>query len=38
MRWYTYDTETFSHDFIVVFKDKETGEERRIDINERKHT
>ena len=25
MRWYTYDTETFSHDFIVVFKDKETG-------------
>ena len=26
MRWYTYDTEVFSHDFIVVFKDKETGE------------
>ena len=26
MRWYTYDTETFAHDFIVVFKDKETGE------------
>ena len=26
MRWYTYDTETFAHDFVVVFKDKETGE------------
>ena len=26
MRWYTYDTETFAHDFIAVFKDKETGE------------
>ena len=26
MRWYTYDTETFTHDFIVVFKDKKTGE------------
>ena len=26
MRWYTYDTECFSHDFIVVFKDKENGE------------
>ena len=26
MRWYTYDTECFAHDFIVVFKDKETGE------------
>ena len=26
MRWYTYDTEVFAHDFIVVFKDKETGE------------
>ena len=26
MRWFTYDTETFAHDFIVVFKDKETGE------------
>ena len=25
MRWYTYDTEVFAHDFIVVFKDKETG-------------
>ena len=26
MRWYTYDTEVFAHDFIVVFKDKKTGE------------
>lgn len=26
MRWYTYDVECFAHDFIVVFKDKETGE------------
>lgn len=26
MRWFTYDTEVFAHDFIVVFKDKETGE------------
>ena len=26
MRWFTYDTECFAHDFIVVFKDKETGE------------
>ena len=26
MNWYTYDTEVFAHDFIVVFKDKETGE------------
>ena len=25
MRWYTYDTEVFNHDFIAVFKDKETG-------------
>ena len=25
MRWFTYDCEVFSHDFIVVFKDKETG-------------
>ena len=25
MRWYTYDTEVFAHDFIAVFKDKETG-------------
>lgn len=26
MRWFTYDTEVFAHDFIVVFKDKETSE------------
>ena len=26
MRWFTYDTEVFAHDFLVVFKDKETGE------------
>lgn len=26
MRWYTYDTEVFAHDFVAVFKDKETGE------------
>ena len=26
MRWFTYDTEVFAHDFIVDFKDKETGE------------
>ena len=26
MRWFTYDAEVFAHDFIVVFKDKETGE------------
>ena len=26
MKWYTYDTECFAHDFIVVFKDKETGQ------------
>ena len=26
MRWYTYDAEVFSRDFIVVFKDRETGE------------
>ena len=26
MKWYTYDTEVFAHDFIAVFKDKETGE------------
>ena len=26
MSWFTYDTETFAHDFIVVFKNKETGE------------
>ena len=26
MRWYTYDAEVFAHDFIVGFKNKETGE------------
>ena len=26
MRWYTYDVECFKHDFIVVFKDKKTGD------------
>lgn len=26
MQWYTYDTEVFAHDFIVVFKDKQTKE------------
>lgn len=26
MRWYTYDSEVFAHDNIVIFKDKETGE------------
>lgn len=26
MKWYTYDTEVFAHDFIVGFKDKATGE------------
>ena len=26
MNWYTYDTEVFKHDFIVVFKEKETSE------------
>ena len=26
MKWFTYDTEVFAHDFIVVFKDKETRE------------
>ena len=25
MKWFTYDTEVFAHDFIVIFKDKETG-------------
>ena len=25
MRWYTYDTEVFAHDWIVVFKDRDTG-------------
>ena len=24
--WYTYDTEVFAHDFVVVFKNKRTGE------------
>ena len=24
MRWFTYDCEVYAHDFIVVFKDKET--------------
>ena len=26
MKWFTYDTEVFAYNFIVVFKDKETGE------------
>ena len=26
MRWFTYDTEVFAHDWIAVFKDKKTGE------------
>lgn len=26
MRWFTYDTEVFAHDFVVVFKDKESGD------------
>lgn len=26
MRWFTYDTEVFAHDFVVIFKDKKTGE------------
>ena len=26
MKWYTYDAEVFKHDFIMGFKDKETGE------------
>ena len=25
MRWFTYDTETFAHDFLVVFKDRDSG-------------
>ena len=25
MRWFTYDTEVFAHDWIVVFKDRDTG-------------
>ena len=30
MKWYTYDAEVFAHDFIVGFKDKETGERIRF--------
>ena len=26
MRWFTYDTEVFKYDFLVIFKDKESGE------------
>ena len=26
MKWYTYDAEIFAHDFLIGFKDKETGE------------
>ena len=26
MKWFTYDVECFAHDFIVGFKDKQTGE------------
>lgn len=26
MRWFSYDCEVYAHDFLVVFKDKETGE------------
>ena len=25
MRWFTYDTEVFAHDFVVIFKDRDTG-------------
>ena len=25
MKWYTYDVEVFAHDFIIGFKDRETG-------------
>ena len=25
MRWFTYDTEVFAHDWVVVFKDRDTG-------------
>ena len=25
MRWFTYDVEVFAHDWLVVFKDRETG-------------
>ena len=30
MKWYTYDAEVFKHDFIVGFKDRETGEYYRF--------
>lgn len=30
MKWYTYDIETFAHDFLIGFKDKETGERHRF--------
>ena len=30
MDWYTYDAEVFAHDFIVGFKNKETGEYTRF--------
>lgn len=26
MRWFTYDAEVYAHDFIVVFKDRDTGQ------------
>ena len=26
MKWFTYDAEVFKHDFIIGFKDKDTGE------------
>lgn len=26
MKWYTYDTEVYAHDFLAIFKDKETQE------------
>ena len=25
MRWFTYDTEVFAHDFLAVFKERDTG-------------
>ena len=33
MDWYTYDAEVFAHDFIVGFKNKETGEYTRFHNN-----
>ena len=30
MQWYTYDAEVFAHDFIIGFKDKQTGERYRF--------